>query len=543
MQPTVPVLLRRHLLEAGTLADLFRRVAAVRGDAPAVRDDGATMSYRELDAASDRLAARLSAAGVGPGDLVGLLLERSAEIPVGILGVMKAGAAYVPLDPAYPGERLRYMVSDAGIRTLVGRPEQAAERGLAEVRVLAPYADGADAATDAAATAEAAEAGARPPARPLRGDEPAYVIYTSGSTGSPKGCVVTHRNVLELLRHALPLFEVGTEDRFTLFHSFSFDVSVWEFWASMASGATAVTVPLRVAQSPAAFLELLAEERVTVLGQVPSVFRALALAHEEAGRPGLALRYLVFAGESVDLDVVSTFLKAYPGTAPTAVNMYGPTETTVYATHRILTGADFDGAVRSPIGAGLPHLTLEVRGEGLEPLPDGEAGELLIAGPGVAVGYLGRPGLTAERFVTLDGPGGQHRYYRTGDLARRLPDGSFEYLGRNDQQVKLRGFRIELGEVEAALRTHDLVKDAAVTVVTTPAGAQFLVACVVPAHGAPAKPAALLRGHAVNVLPRYMVPDRYQVVDELPLTGSGKLDRRALQALAAPSRPARPAAG
>ncbi|MCT9081064.1 amino acid adenylation domain-containing protein [Streptomyces fulvoviolaceus] len=513
-----------RLASVRSLPALFRLVAAEQPETVAVRDDGRTLTYAELDHASDRLAARLAHAGVRPGDLVGLLLERSADIPVGILGAMKAGAAYVPLDPSYPGERLRYMIEDAGVTTVVGTPEAAAERGLDSVSVLLPNDD--------------SHQELPVPAPDLTGDESAYVIYTSGSTGNPKGCVVGHRQVLALLRAALPLFDVAADDRWALFHSFSFDVSVWEFWASMATGATAVTVPLRIAQSPADFLALLAAERVTVLGQVPSVFRSLAMAYEEAGRPELALRYLVFAGESVDLDVVGAFLKAYPGTAPTAVNMYGPTETTVYATHRALTEADFGGTVRSPIGASLPHLRLEIRDEDLLPLPDGESGELLIAGTGVADGYLGRPELTAERFVTLDGPGGPDRYYRTGDLARRLPDGSFEYLGRNDQQIKLRGYRIELGEVEAALRGHDNVKDAAVTVITTAAGATFFVACVVLAEGAPAKPAAELRRHAQTVLPRYMVPDRYQVVDALPLTGSGKLDRGALTELAA-TRPAR----
>ncbi|NEC86499.1 amino acid adenylation domain-containing protein [Streptomyces sp. SID12501] len=516
---------------ASSLPGLFRAVAAARPAAPAVCDDGRTLTYAELDEASDRLAARLAGEGVRPGELVGLLLERSADIPVAILAVLKTGAAYVPLDPTYPAERLRYMVRDAGVTTVVGAAEQARDRGLTEVRVVAPSDFSDDGATAAPV-----------PTPALDGGEPAYVIYTSGSTGNPKGCVVTHRNVLELLRAGLPLFQVGPDDRFALFHSFSFDVSVWELWAPMAIGATAVTVPLRIAQSPADFLAHLQEQRITVLGQVPSVFRSLEMAHEEAGRPELALRYLVFAGESVDLDVVSGFLKAYPGAAPTAVNMYGPTETTVYATHRVLTQADFDGAVRSPIGTALPHLDLEIRGNDLEPLPDGECGELLVAGTGVAEGYLNRPDLTAERFVTLDGPDGPRRYYRTGDLARRLPDGSFEYLGRNDQQIKLRGYRIELGEVEAALRTHEHVKDVAVTVVTTAAGAQFFVACVVLTDDAPAKPAGVLRAHAMTVLPRYMVPDRYQPVPALPLTGSGKLDRKALQSLAAPRKPsARPA--
>ncbi|MEO6086811.1 MAG: amino acid adenylation domain-containing protein [Umezawaea sp.] len=506
----------------GSLTELFRRVAAGQPDAAAVIDDGDTVDYGRLDALSDRLAARLARHDVRPGDLVGLLLERSADIPIGILGVLKAGAAYVPLDPAYPAERLRYVVADAGVRVVVGDPARAEHLGL-EAGVLPVREDG--------------DAGPVP--EPATGrDDPAYVIYTSGSTGKPKGCVVTHGNVLALLDAALPLFDVSADDRWALFHSFNFDVSVWEFWASTATGATAVTVPERVARSAEDLLGHLATNRITVLGQVPSVFRSLAKTYLDGEPPELSLRYLVFAGESVDLDVIRDFLGGYRGVAPTAVNMYGPTETTVYATHRTLTAADFDGPVPSPIGTALPHLVIDIRGADGEPLPDGETGEMWIAGTGVATGYLDRPELTAERFVTAAGPSGPTRYYRTGDLARRLPDGSLEYLGRNDQQIKLRGYRIELDEVAAALRGHEAVRDVAVTVVTTPAGAQFLVACVVPEPGAPDKPAAVLREHTTGILPRYMVPDRYQVVERLPLTASGKLDREALRELATPRRPA-----
>ena len=506
---------------ASSLTELFRHVAAWRRDAPAVVDTDRTLTYADLDRESDRLAGRLAAAGVRPGDLVGLLLERSAAIPVGILAVLKAGAAYVPLDPAHPPERLRYLVEDARIGVVVGDPEQAAERGLAGTPVLDP------------------RAGENPgpvPGVAISAEDPAYVIYTSGSTGRPKGCVVSHRNVLALLQAALPLFAVSEDDRWALFHSFGFDVSVWELWAALASGATAVTVPQRVAQSPADLVGHLAEHRVTVLGQVPSVFRSLALAYAEAGRPPLGLRYLVLAGESVELDVVAGFLAELPGPPPTVLNMYGPTEVTVYATARQLSAADLAGPVRSPIGIPLPHLRAAVRDERGAAVPGGETGELWLSGTGVADGYLRRPELTAERFVVADGA----RWYRTGDLVRTLPDGSYEYLGRNDQQVKLRGYRIELGEVESALRGSELVRDVAATVVSTPAGAQFLVACVVAAPGAPEKLAAPLREHAMRTLPRYMVPDRYQPVGELPLTGSGKLDRDALGQLAAPRRASRP---
>ncbi|QUQ67047.1 amino acid adenylation domain-containing protein [Kutzneria sp. CA-103260] len=509
---------RTPLATASTLPELFRGVAAARSTAPAVVDRDHVLDYRELDRESDVVAARLADLGVRRGDLVGLMLDRGADIPVGVLGVLKAGAAYVPLDPAYPAERLRYMVSDAGLRVVIGDPESAADRGLTDIAVMAPHVD---------------DVLDLPVPRPqLDGADPAYVIYTSGSSGQPKGCVVSHRNVLALLRAALPLFDVDHRDRWALFHSFSFDVSVWEFWAAVATGATAVAVPAEAARSAEALLDLLAGREVTVLGQVPSVFRAVATAYEDTGRPPLSLRYLVFAGESVNLEVISGFLASYRGTPPAAVNMYGPTEATVYATHRLLTRTDFDGPIASPIGDGLPHLTLGIRDEQLQPVPDGEVGELLIAGAGVTDGYLNRPELTAERFVTLDGV----RHYRTGDLARKLPDGAFDYLGRADQQIKLRGYRIELGEIETALRACDGVRDAAVTVVTTAAAAQFLVACVVLADHAGTDRTTLLRKHMLTVLPRHTVPDRYQVVDELPLTGSGKLDRRALGAIASRRR-------
>lgn len=520
----------RYLEQSVCLPALFRAVAAGHAESPAIRANDRTLSYAELDAASDQLAARLVAQGVHPGDLVGLLLERGADIPVGILAVMKAGAAYVPLDPSYPRKRLRYIVDDAGVKILVGRPEQAAACGIDELCVIDPSSE--------------ADQSLPVPSLELDGSEPAYVIYTSGSTGNPKGCVITHDNVLALLRNALPLFEVSNEDRFALFHSFSFDVSVWEFWASVAVGAAAVVVPLPTARFSGDLLEMLARERVTVLGQVPSAFRPLAAAYQEAGCPELALRYLIFAGESVELEVISAFLKAYSGRPPTAVNMYGPTETTVYATHKVLTDDDLNGPVRSPIGVGLAHLTLEIRDEQLEPLADGEEGELLIAGSGVAVGYLGQPELTARRFVTLDGPTGTpRRYYRTGDLARKLADGFIEYLGRADQQIKLNGYRIELSEVESVLRTHTLIEDAAVAVATTHAGARFLVACIVPAGGAPENLTPTIRKHAKSIMPRYMVPDRYEYFTQLPLTESGKLDRRALAEFAASPPAVRPERG
>ncbi|MEU1312707.1 amino acid adenylation domain-containing protein [Streptomyces cinnamoneus] len=505
---------------ARSLTHLFARSVRLRPQAPALAENGRDITYAELDRASDDIAALLADAGVGRGDLVGVLLERSHRMPGWIIGILKAGAAYVPLDPTYPRERLHYMVADAQVKILVGDPEQAAVCGLDGVRVIDP-------GTPAPA---ATPVGTPDP------QDPAYVIYTSGSTGRPKGCVVTHANVLALLDAMLPLFDFGPRDRWSLFHSFSFDFSVWELWGPLATGGTAVVVPAAAARATEDFLRLLGAEGVTVLNQVPSVFRFLAREYADSGAPDLPLRHVIFGGENVDLDVVRAFTEAAGERAPTFVNMYGVTETTVFTTGRTLTPEDLAGSVRSPIGVPLPHLSVELRDDALEAVADGEVGEMWVAGTGVTAGYLHRPDLTADRFRTSGG----RRWYRTGDLARRLPDGALEYLGRNDQQVKIRGHRVELAEVEEALRADPAVHDAAAAVTRDPDGTAMLVALVV-AAGDDAFGVAALRRHARATVPTQLVPNRFLRVDALPLTPSGKLDRRAVQELADATSAPRPA--
>ncbi|MET8981865.1 amino acid adenylation domain-containing protein [Streptomyces sp. NPDC004539] len=487
------------------LTDLFRESVRRAPDSPALRDGGEEWTYAELDARSDRAAGVLAAHGVVPGELVGAVVERCAESVVTILAILKAGAAYVPLDPAYPEERLRHVVADSGVRVVTG---PGARRVAAGARVV-------DTGEDAAG-----------PYTGPSSDDIAYVIHTSGSTGRPKGCPVTHANVVALLTAALPLFRFGPQERWTLFHSLSFDFSVWEMWGAFATGGTLVVVPQDAARSPERLVEFLAEERVSVLHQVPSVFRYTATAHREAGCPALAVRWLVFGGESVDLPVVREFLAGWAGVRPTVVNMYGITETTVHVTFKELDEATLAGEVRSPIGRALPHLSVRLLDERRAPVAPGAVGEMWVAGAGVAAGYLNRAELTRERFVALDSV----VHYRTGDLARELPGGELEYVGRADQQLKLRGFRIEPGEVEAVLRGSGLLSDVAVTVATTPAGAGLLLAAVVPAPGRADGLQARLRAHAAGELPAHMVPDRYRVLDALPLTPSGKTDRRALAA-------------
>ncbi|MEV4534069.1 amino acid adenylation domain-containing protein [Asanoa sp. NPDC049518] len=478
----------------GSLTEWFFATCAQQPERTAVVCGTDSLTYASLAAEARALAAELRRRGVARGDLVGVRVTRSIDVPVAIMGTLLSGAAYVPLDPAYPAERLDFITAEAGIRHVVGQDLPA--------RGHPPALDGSL------------------PSLPSlsRGDR-AYVIYTSGSTGRPKGCLISHGNVLSLLEAALPLFDVGPDDRWTQFHSINFDVSVWEMWGPLVTGGTLVVVDPDAAYDPEALLDLLLTRQVTVFLQVPAVFRLLFEAHVEAGRPPHALRYVIFAGEAVDLATAAAFATD----SVRLINMYGPTETTVYATFKHLDDEALRGTTnRSPIGRALPHLTISLRDDDGVPVPDGSAGEMWIAGAGVSAGYLNRPELTAERFVTRDGV----RHYRTGDLARRLPDGELEFLGRIDRQVKLRGFRIELGEIETVLRGCATVRDAVVEVARGSELGDYLVAYVVPTDDGFA--AGEVRTECERRLPPHMLPATYVVVPVIPLTPSGKVDRSAL---------------
>ncbi len=504
-----------------SLDEVLTRSATNSPDAVALSDTTRSLTYEQLRSRTAAVATQLTERGVRKGDLVGLLVERTVDVVVGMLAVLRCGAAYVPIDPTYPVERQNYILRDAGIGFVVGSAAALARTELpSAVRV-----HDLDTPTDPGAPVA-------DPAAVGPGD-PAYVIYTSGSTGAPKGCVVTHGNVLSLLDNALPLFSVGPEDCWSIFHSFSFDVSVWELWAPLSIGAKTVVVPHEATQVPAAFVRVLVEEGVTVLSQVPSIFRQFTSLNRY---PAEQLRYIVFAGEGIDLTTVGKFWAQCDGHRPAVINMYGPTETTVYATFRHITEADLGGAVHSPIGVALPHLTIELRAQEPphRPVSDGEIGEMWVTGSGVACGYLNRAELTAQRFVMDDASGTRRRYYRSGDLARRQPDGGLEYLGRNDQQIKLRGYRIELGEIEAVLRVQPGVRDAALCVVPRRTGSNLLTACVVADDEGEEQSSRIeaLRAVLTARLPKYMLPDRYVHLASLPLTLSGKLDRNRLTELA-----------
>ena len=430
---------------------------------------------------------------------------------VGILGILKAGAAYVPIDPDSPESRIRFIIADACVPLLVTQPGLLAD--AAEDLPPLIFVDDPVRPEDPGNLELALDPGL-----------PAYLIYTSGSTGEPKGVVITHGNVMRLFTATEPWFAFGPEDVWTLFHSYAFDFSVWEIWGALLYGGRLVIVSHPVSRSPDLFLDLLSRERVTVLNQTPSGFRQLLQAEREAPTlPPLMLRTVIFGGEALEPAMLGPWFERHGDRTPRLVNMYGITETTVHVTYRPLTIDDVQSAA-SPIGVPISDLSLDILDEHLEPVPFGFPGELHVGGAGLAQGYFRREALTRERFI--DDPhqrGG--RLYRTGDRVRRRPDGEIEYLGRRDEQVKVRGFRIEPGEIAAVLSRYPGVADAAVTRHERD-GDAFLAAYYVPREGG--IDADDLRRYLRDLLPAYMIPAHFVALSRLPLTVNGKLDRRAL---------------
>ena len=494
---------------------LFEAQVKRTPEAIAVTYGDDSLTYAELNTQANRWAHWLVQLGVQPDSLVALCAGRGLPMLVGLLGILKAGGAYVPLDPAYSGERLQYILADSAPVLLLADELGRQALGDCEVPVLAleqPLTGESD---------DLQDVGVRPA-------HLAYVIYTSGSTGKPKGVMVEHRQVARLFSATNAWFNFSAADRWCLFHSFAFDFSVWEIWGAWLYGGQLFIVPQAIARSAPDFYHFVCRSGITVLNQTPSAFKAFiqAQAHSEARQQ---LREIVFGGEMLKPCDLAPWFARPENRQTRLINMYGITETTVHVTYRPLSAQD-TAITTSPIGSRIPDLRLYLLGADGEPVPMGAIGELYVGGEGVARGYLNRPELTAERF--LDDPFNRApgaRMYRTGDLARYLPGGDIEYLGRNDQQVKIRGFRIECGEVEAQLSTDLRVRSVAVDAIDDGDGGKRLVAWVVPAPEAErATLATGLRQHLQARLPDYMVPVAYVWLEALPLTGNGKLDKRAL---------------
>ena len=500
------------------LHEWFAEQAKKTPESTAVVCEDKRLTYRELNQRANQLARHLRKSGVGSETPVALCLERSADMLVALIGVLKAGGLYVPMDPAYPKERLKFMLEDTRAPVLLTQANLRARLPATSASVICIDAEWAKIETQWGEDLPEA----------LPPDRGAYVIYTSGSTGNPKGVVVTHHNVVRLFEQTQPWFGFNSNDVWSLFHSSTFDFSVWEIWGALLYGGKLIIVPYLVSRTPDEFYQFLGDHEVTVLNQTPSAFRQLIWAEANSRQQRkLNLRYVICGGEALELQSLKPWFERHGDEQPRVVNMYGITETTVHVTYRVIRKADLESGVGSIIGMPIPDLRLYLLDPALQPVPVGVVGELCVGGAGLALGYLNRPELTSQKFIRdpfSRQPGA--RIYRSGDLGRYTASGELEYLGRMDEQVKIRGFRVELGEIESVLNNHPALRESVVVAHPSSSGSYRLVAYGVPRQEMP--PSEELRKHILNSLPDYMAPELYIPLQRIPLTANGKVDRRAL---------------
>nr|WP_272899208.1 non-ribosomal peptide synthetase [Caldalkalibacillus salinus] len=443
-----------------SLIDLFEQAAKRVPQNIALVQGHREMTYEELDRITNQWARYLQRHGVQKGDFVGLCLDRCDNLIIGMLSILKSGAAYLPLDPHYPKERLAYMMADAGISTVLTDRTHMDTIQLDKVNAILLDEAQEDVRQEAYTSLD----------MNMTAHDLAYILYTSGSTGQPKGVLVEHGNVVRLMIETQKDYHFTEQDVWTLFHSYAFDFSVWEIWGALVFGGKLVIVSFEESRSPEAFLDLLLEKQVTVLNQTPSAFKQLLQVsglYSPVTYDHLALRYVIFGGEALELHTLRPWFDQFGDERPTLVNMYGITETTVHVTYRPIHIRDVVENKGSVIGRPIADLYVYILDEHQQPVPNGVPGELYVGGGGVTRGYWHRHELTADRFIQNPFTDTKDTLYRTGDLVKRLPTGELEYLGRIDKQVKVRGFRIELGEIEAVLNNMCEVKESVVTTYTS----------------------------------------------------------------------------
>jgi amino acid adenylation domain-containing protein/non-ribosomal peptide synthase protein (TIGR01720 family) len=503
-----------------TLREIFAETVRKYAKRIALTFDGESFTYEELDQRSNRIARYLHSSGIGAEKRVVICCDRSFEMIIAMLGVVKAGGVYVPLDPGYPRDRIEFTISDCKAELILTTTAISSQLPDFTPKICL---DAEDAAYLHESTAPLTVAALDPNAG-------AYIIYTSGSTGKPKGVLVTQHNVTRLFSSTQHWFEFNERDVWTFFHSFAFDFSVWEIWGALLYGGRLVIVPYCVSRDPRSFLELIQDEKVTVLNQTPSAFAQLLACRDFA--PNVSrLRYIIFGGEALNLPSLRPWFERHGENQTRLVNMYGITETTVHVTYRPISQKDIENSSSSLIGQPIPDLRLYIVDPDGNLLPPGVIGEIYIGGAGVARGYLNRPELTAEKFVqdnfSVDSTS---ILYRSGDLGRFLPNADLEYLGRIDYQVKIRGFRIEIGEIETAISQFPEVQETIVLVDSdVETNQKRLIAYVVCSAGK--QPTIeTLRNHLQQRLPDYMIPSQIVYLERFTLTPNGKIDRKALPA-------------
>lgn len=509
----------------------FERQVAARPDAIALVAGEEQLTFQELNRRANQIAHYLRSMNLETEALVGVYMERSLDMIISILGVLKAGGAYLPLDTIYPPERLAFVLQDSRASVLLTQNALVEKLPALNTRMICIDTE----------WERIAQENAGNPAAPVVPDNLAYAIYTSGSTGRPKGVLIPHKQVMRLFQATQEWFHFGPQDVWSFFHSHAFDFSVWEIFGSLLYGGKLIIVPYWLGRSPDDLYSLLCESCVTVLNQTPSAFRQLTWSiNNRSVSPtrDLSLRFVIFGGEALDLsELQSWYTEDHNGTLQ-LVNMYGITETTVHVTYRPLAAEDLEAAPGSVIGEAIPDMQFYILDDRYQLTPVGVPGEIYVGGNGLARAYQNHPALTAERFVPnpFDNQPGS-RLYKSGDLACYLPDGDVMYLGRRDHQVKIRGFRIELGEIESVLSQHADIRQTAVLVQTNENGDRHLVAYFVPSLPGQTPGVNELRDFVKGKLPEYMVPSAFVLLDALPLTPNGKLDRRTLATLGSPLAP------
>ncbi|MEL6866992.1 MAG: amino acid adenylation domain-containing protein, partial [Bacteroidota bacterium] len=499
--------------KAQNIVQLFSQQVAQSPSAIAIQLEEEKLTYRELENRSNQLAHYLKAKGVRSNTLVALCMDRSLEMIIAIFGILKAGGAYVPIDPNYPQDRIDYILAETQTEILltdqITPPKE--EHQLALIQL--PSVSNEIASLSTSALKET-----------ISPDQAAYVIYTSGSTGRPKGVLVEHSQVVRLLFNDEPLFDFGPEDCWTFFHSYCFDFSVWELFGPLLSGGRALLLPIEISKDQALLAKHLAAEKVTVLNQTPGAFYVLQeyLSHQQEP---LALRYVIFGGDALDPSRLQAFHQQYPNCK--LINMYGITETTVHVTYKALNEEDL-GQSTSNIGRPIPTMSCYILDQHGQLLPKGIPGELYVGGAGLSRGYLNQAGLNHSRFVPVSWPTADgQKLYRTGDWVRCLNNGDLAFLGRIDEQVQIRGFRIELGEIDRVLNQCPALKAGAVIAKEDEQGIKRLVGYVV---GNDDDLPKVVQGFLREQLPAYMIPEQWMVLDALPLSSNGKIDKKALPA-------------